>query len=101
MNCEIGTECHPALAAVIWLDRFFIHKQCSSAMFGLATPLVPALLINMSCPVIRLEYIQPHPSPAEFATTYLIDYTDDSRSVAKTRLGHNYSTKLNASSVSL
>src|SRR5437667_1955026 len=70
-------------------------------MFGLAKPLVAALLINMSCPQVSLEYVQPHPKSAEFAAAYLINHFDDSLSVPETRLGHNYSAKLDVSSILL
>ena len=70
-------------------------------MFGLAKLLVAALLINVSRPLIRFEYVQPHPSPAEFVTAYLVNHANDSLSVAETWFGHNYSTKLNVSSILL
>jgi hypothetical protein len=68
-------------------------------MFGLPKPTIAALLVHMSCPVVRLEDIQPHSDSSEFIAAYIINHANHSLAVPSTGLGHDDPAKLYASGV--
>lgn len=55
---------------------FFIQEQCPSFVLGLSEPTVAALLVDVACPLVGLEDIQPDTAPTEFTAAELIDPPD-------------------------
>jgi Cys/Met metabolism PLP-dependent enzyme len=68
-------------------------------MFGLPKPVVAALLVHMSRPLVCLEDIQPHSNSAEFIAAHLINHGDHFFAIAATRLGDDDPTKLYTSGI--
>ena len=73
----------PASPLAGGLCHLLIQKQAAAFVFGPAKLPIAALHINVSCPMVALEHVQPHSAPAQLTSTELIHQFDRPPAVSR------------------